>query len=346
MKLTKGKSLATALLMSAVLAGGVSTSFAATQTQTLDMTSMTMPTFDSVKNGDVLTLKVSGLTGSEGVYVSVCDKTVTSATKGTLCDTNQAHMAWITTDGAQGSSAQATGGDITVADTFGAIDCKTTACVLYVRGDHNNPTAGQLTRKIDLTFTSGGMAKTDDAVTGTAGNFTMTPNVPHDLTYRTPLTFSLTTTSGLAVSLSSLTPDCTVVGNVVTAIAGESVCAIAATTTGNDTYNALNVNFPFYTHSLVQKVTITWPSLATLKSKGLATFNRVKTNVDIYPTLSSSTPKVCKVIVTGTKWKISALKAGTCTINVTSAGDSTLAKRWTALTAAHTYVLKSVGKSS
>jgi hypothetical protein len=346
MKLTKGKYAVTALLVSAVFAGGISTSFAATQTQTLDMTSMTMPTFDSVQAGDVLTLKVSGLSGSEGVYVSVCSSAVTSATKSTLCDPSQAHMAWITADGAQGSSAQATGGNISVADTFGEIDCKTTACVLYVRGDHNNSSAYQLTRKIDLTFTSGGIVKTDDGVTGTAGTFTMTPNVAHDLTYRTPVTFSLTATSGLAVSLASLTPDCTVVGNVVTAIAGETVCAIAATTVGNDTYNALNVNFPFYTHSLGQKVSIAWPSLATLKSKGLATFNRVKTNVDVYPTLTSSTPKVCKVSVTGMKWKISALKPGTCTIKVASAADLTLAKRWTALAAQHTYVLRSVGKSS
>jgi len=346
MKLTKGKSVVTALLVSVVLAGGVSTSFAATQTQTLDMTLMTMPTFDSVKNGDVLTLKVAGLSGSEGIYVSVCDKTVTSATKGTLCDTSQAHMAWITANGAPGSSAQAGGGNITVADTFGAIDCKTTACILYVRGDHNNPTAYQLTRKIDLTFTSGGAAKTDDGVSGTAGTFTMTPNVPHDLTYRTPVTFSLTATSGLAVSLTSLTADCTVIGNVVTAIAGETACAIAATTTGNDTYNALNVNFPFYTHSLEQKVTIAWPTLATLKSKGVATFNRVKTNVDVYPTITSSTPKVCKVSVSGAKWKISALKTGRCTLNVASVADSPVAKRWTALGDAHTYVLTHVRKSS
>jgi len=346
MKLTKGKSVVTALLVTVIGTSGLSTSFAATQTQTLDMASMTMPTFTSVQAGDVLTLKVSGLTGSEGVYVSVCDKTVSSATKSTLCDPSQSHMAWITASGGQGSSAGTTGGAITIADTFGSVDCKTVACALYVRGDHNNPTGFQLTRKIDLTFASGGVSKIDDGVTGTAGSFTMTPNVAHDLTYRTPITFSLSATSGLPITLASLTPDCSVVGNVVTALAGETVCAIEATTAGNDTYSALKVNFPFYTRSLAQAATISWPTLATLKSAGSVTFKRVKSNVGKNLVLTSSTPKVCKASVVGTKWKISATKAGKCTIVATSAADSSSSKRWTAFEIKRTYVLKSVGKRS
>ena len=342
MKLTKSKSVVTALLVSAVLSGGMSTSFAATQTQTLDMTSMTMPTFTAVQAGDVVTLKISGLSGSEGVYVSVCDKTVTSATKGTLCDTNQSHMAWITPAGGQGSSAGATGGAITIADTFGSVDCKTTACVLYVRGDHNNPTAYQLTRKIDLAFASGGVAKLTDAVSGTASGVTMTPNVPHDLTYRVPVTFSLATTSGLATTLTSLTPDCSVVGNVVTALAGETVCAIQATTSGNDTYSALKVNFPFYTHSLVQLVTIAWPTATSFQTSAVAMFSRVKTNAALYPQLTSKTPKICKTSTVGSKWKLVAVKAGTCTVVVTSPADRNPAKRWTALNQSYSLVLTSV----
>lgn len=346
MKLTKGKSLVTALLVSAVLTGGMATSFAATQTQTLDMTSMTMPTFTAVQAGDVLTLKISGLRGSEGVYASVCAKTVDSTTKSTLCDTNQADMAWITADGANHSAAGSTGGAITVADTFANIDCKVTACVLYVRGDHNNPTAGQLTRKIDLTFTGGGVSKTNDVVTGTAGSFTLTPNVPHDLTYRTPITFNLTAQSGLAITLSSLTPDCSVVGNVVNALAGDgATCAIAAKTVGNDTYKPLNVNFPFYTHSFVQSASIAWPS-ATLKTKVAVYFARVKTNTGVYPTLASTTPKICSIGVVGANYRLLAIKDGTCTITVSSPGDLTSAKRWTAITGNRTFVLSSTGKSS
>jgi hypothetical protein len=346
MKQYAGKKFVIAFASTVMLVSGMASASAATQTQTLDMTSSTMPSFSTVQAGDVLTLQISGLSGSEGVYVSVCDKTVTSATKSTLCDPSQAHMAWITASGGQGSSAAASGGAITIADTFGAVDCTTVACVLYVRGDHNNPTAFQLTRKIDLTFASGGVSKIDDAVSGTAGGMTMTPNVPHDLTYRTPVTFSLTATSGLPISLESLTPDCSVVGNVVTALAGGTVCAIEATTAGNDTYSALKVNFPFYTRSLGQKVTIAWPTLTTLKSAGSVTFKRVKTNVDKYPVLTSNTPKVCKVSVVGTKWKLSAIKAGTCTVVVSSAADTSAAKRWTSLQVKRTYVLKSVGKRS
>ena len=345
MKLPKGKSVLTALLASVIVTGGMSTSFAATQTQTLDMMSFTMPTFTSVQAGDVLTLKISGLNGSEGVYVSVCDKTVASATKGTLCDSNQAHMAWITADGANHSAAGSTGGVITVADTFGDVDCKKTACVLYVRGDHNNPTAYQLTRKIDLTFASGGVTKLADTVTGTAGGVTMTPNVPHTLTYRTPVKFKLSTKSHLKISLRSLTSDCSVVGYVVTALAGSTQCAIEATTAGNKTYSPLKVNFPFYTEAMQQKVKIIWPALVTLQRFGSAKFNSVKTNVDVYPTLTSSTPSICAITVVDTKWKLTAIKPGTCTVLVTSPADSTSAQRWNALEISKTYELTSIRKS-
>ena len=329
-----------------LMASGMSAASAATQTRTLDMTSFTMPTFGPVQAGDVLTLQISGLNGSEGVYVSVCDKTVTSDTKSTLCDPSQAHMAWITVAGGQGSSAGATGGAITIADTFGSVDCKIVACVLYVRGDHNNSTSPQLTRKIDLTFVTGGSSKSDDGVSGKAGGFTMTPNVPHDLTYHTPITFTLTATSGLPITLASLTPDCSVVGKVVTALAGGTACAIEATTAGNDTYSPLKVNFPFYTHSLAQKVTIAWPKLITLKVKGSTTFKRVKTNVSVYPVLTSSTPTVCKVAVVGANWKLSSLKAGTCTLVATSAADVSPAKRWTALRITKSLVISSPSKGT
>jgi hypothetical protein len=334
MKLTKSKSLLTALLVSVIVTGGMSTSFAATQTQTLDMMSFTMPTFASVQAGDVLTLKISGLNGSEGVYVSVCDKSVTSATKSTLCDSNQAHMAWITADGANHSAVGSTGGLITVTDTFGDVDCKTTGCVLYVRGDHNNPTAYQLTRKIDLVFATGGVSKLADSVSGTAGGVTMTPNVPHHLTYRTPVKFRLTAKSHLKITLTSLTPDCSVAGSVVTALAGATACAIEATTTGNKTYSPLKVNFPFYT------------ALVTLKRFGSANINRVKTNVDVYPELSSSTPAVCDVTVVDTKWKLTAFQPGTCTVVATSPEDASSSHRWTALEVTQTYVLTSIRKRS
>ena len=345
MKLTKGKSVLTALLVSVIVTGGMSTSFAATQTQTLDMTSFTMPTFASVRAGDVLTLKISGLNGTEGVYVSVCDKTVTSATKSTLCDSDQAHMAWITADGANHSAAGSSGGAITIADTFGDVDCKKTACALYVRGDHNNPTAYQLARKIDLAFATGGVSKLADSVTGTAGGMTMTPNVPHTLTYRTPVKFKLTAKSRLKISLTSLTPDCSVSGYVVTALAGATQCAIQATTAGNATYSPLKVNFPFYTEAMQQKVKIAWPALVTLKRFGSANFNRMKTNVDVYPELASITPPICDFTVVDTKWKLTAFTPGTCTVVATSPADASTAHRWTAFEASQTYVLTSIRRS-
>lgn len=318
-----------ALLITGLFTVGVLTpTFAADRPITLDMTSFTMPTVAGLQTGDSITLKISGLTGSQGVYASLCRSDVTSATKATLCDTDQSRMAWITATGGFGSAAASAGGVITAVNAFGDVNCLIDSCSIYVRGDHNNTSAFQLVRKIPVTFISGGAIKAKDSVTGTAGTFTLTPNVPNDLYYRTPITFNLTAASGLKITLKSLTPDCAVDKMKVYAVAGNTVCAIAATTSGNDIYQPLNVNFPFYTHPLTQSVSVAWPEGPLVKGT-VTTIKRVFSNFRIPVNLVSSDTAVCTVRGDSKKWYVTARNIGTCILTATAPADPSVAHRWT-----------------
>ena len=330
--------VATSILVSAVLLPTGAN--ATTKSASLDMTSMTMPVISTVQSGDVISLKISGL-GSQGVYVSVCRGDVTSATKSTLCDPDQSHMAWITANGGQGSASGASGGNITVATTFSTVNCLVDSCSLYVRGDHNNTTAYQLTRKIPLSFKVGGGVRFADSVTGTAGGMTMTPNVPHNLTYATPIRFSLKSTSGLRITLSSLTPDCSVNGTVVTALAGNTVCAIAATTLGNTRYSPLSVNFPFYTFAKAQTIGIKWPVRTSVKVGQSLVVRVVTSNVKQAVTVASSTPTICSVTTASDKWTVKMLRAGSCALSAAASADATSSARWNSVQIGKDYLVVS-----
>lgn len=327
--------IATSLLIGTVLSATQAN--AAVKSVSLDMTSMTMPVVPTVQSGDVISLKVTGL-GSQGIYVSVCRNDVASSTKATLCDPDQSHMAWITANGGQGSASGAIGGNITVATTFSTVNCLVDSCSLYVRGDHNNSSAYQLVRKIALSFKTGGGVRYADSVTGTAGGMTMTANVPHNLTYATPIRFSLKATSGLRITFSSLTPDCSVKGTLVTALAGNTVCAIAATTLGNSRYGPLSVNFPFYTFAKTQTIAVSWPIRTSVKV-GKSVLIRVgTTNVKQAVTLTTSTPELCSVTLSAGKWTAKMLGAGTCNLDAVALADSTSSVRWTSAQTSYSYL--------
>lgn len=314
-------SIAMALVLSGTV--GVTAASATTNEITLDMTSMTMPTVPALQTGDSITLKITGLTGSQGVYASICKQDVTSATKGTLCDSDQAHQTWINAGGAMGSSSPVTGGTFPVAAAFQSVDCTVVTCVIYVRADHLNSGDGSLTRKIPVTFNPGGSSSTPDAVTGTAGGNTMTANVPHDLRYQTPITFELSTASGLPVTLTSLTDDCAVNGFVVTALAGTGVCAIGVTTSGNGTYAAVNINYPFYLKPAIQKITGKFPKVSGFVAGEKFTIKRSRfvSNMDDTVYVRSNSRKVCVVKTSDNGWLIKAVAPGRCYLTAFSKAD-------------------------
>lgn len=312
------RGLAIAAAVGALLTGGITTASAA------DYVSATPTT--GVKAGDIITVTAT-LTGSVGVYASLCKGSTDPQTPPTECDPDQSHMVWITAAGGQGSTKGA--GNITAITSFTAasgtkVDCLVDSCVIYVRGDHNNNTNYALIRAIPIAFVAGvgGPVKKADVATATLNGVAVKANVPGTLQYRVPATLVVTAESGLPVTLKSLTPDCSVDGNTIMALTGKGTCAIAAVTAGNDVYAAFSaaVNFPFYLAVADQAITGKVAKKLVIGKSLVIKRSALKSSMAEAVSLVTRTPKVCSVKTTTAAWTVVGKKAGTCTLKATSAG--------------------------
>lgn len=298
----------------------------------------------ALKSGSTVTVTVTGLAGSVGVYLSVCKAAATNAEVPSVCD--QSTTQWVTagTPGSATSPVSVTvqsafeGKTSPSAPTTTSVDCVKESCVVYVRGDHNNRTDYSLIRVIPLTFTAGGKVRKADTATASYGTVTLQPNQAGQLAYRTPVYLNITTASGLNVTLSSLTPDCAVNGKVVTALKGTGVCAIAATTRGNISYSPLSVNFPFYLNPAVQTIKAAWPKPATKKVNGTMAIrtSAFKSSME-QPVILSTADAVCAVTTTSSGWTVRFLAKGNCTLTASAEGRQ---DKWLAASTTTTYTVQ------
>lgn len=280
---------------------------------------------ENLKSGDTVTLTVSGLSGALGVYASLCKAGETMMDLPTICD--EATNAWITGTGAMGSSVSPVQMTLSATFTDGAdeVDCTVDDCVIYVRGDHNNMGDFSLIRAPQLFFVAGGAVRLVDSATATYGSTTLLPNQPGNLSYRMPITLNVVAGSGLPATLTSLTPDCTVNGNVVTALKGTGVCAIGATTAGDTNYRPLNVNFPFYLNKTTPTLTANWPSLKkVVKGQQIKLWRKwYATSLDQEVQVKSLTKSVCTIKNTAKSFQLTFKAVGTCTLQATAWGNAT-----------------------
>jgi hypothetical protein len=333
------RAITVCLVASAVALAPATTSMAADNSYAVSATPTT-----GLKTGDTVTLSVAGLSGSLGVYASVCQAGQSPFDPPTLCD--QSSTVWVTS-GALGSSKSPTA--ITVRSAFDgktspsaatstAVNCVTASCVIYVRGDHNNSGNYSLIRTVALKFTTGGLVKTPDTATATYGTVTLLPNQAGQLAYRTPIKLKIKSTSRLNVTLTSLTPDCAVNGNVVTALKGTGVCAIAATTKGSFAYSPLFVNFPFYLNPAVQTILARWPKPLTRKVGSTISIPATDfaTNMEQPVTLSTSSAN-CVVASNANGWSVQFTGAGTC---ILSADADAKTGKWGSANATAIYTVR------
>jgi len=131
-------------------------------------------------------------------------------------------------------------------------------------------------------------------------------------------TVSATSTSGLPVSYSSLTPSiCTVFGSSVTGITPGS-CTIAADQSGNFNYNAaVQVTQSITINKLGQAIDVISFSPSTLTLGGITTVTGISSS-GLAVTFSSATPGICTV--SGNT--VTSIAAGTCTIAADQAGNT------------------------
>ena len=185
-------------------------------------------------------LALSNYPTTHGLYVLEAVKPATSARPMT---TNAATQLWLSTD-TTGGAKSIKGDVVLVVDnghSWGA-DCLHQECGIFIRLDHTATSDTSEDQFIPLTFAaSAGTGSTTptpasgaatglgpDLLTVTANGKVLAQNVPGTISYRTPLTFVVTTGSGVKATLKSYTPDlCPVAGNVVDALKGTGACDIA-----------------------------------------------------------------------------------------------------------------------
>lgn len=282
-----------------------------------------------LETGDSMTITVANLVDGYGVYASLCKAGATPMDVPVYCDPNT--LVWMTANGGSGSVTSPT--SVTVSSSFTgqagqntsdtlAVDCLVDDCVVYVRADHMHASDYSYIRTAAVTFVDGGVIKSNDSATATYGSVTLHAHQAGHLSYRKPITLNVETASGLPTTLTSLTPDCSVVGNVVTALTGTGVCAIGVTTAGDDEYNALSTNFPFYLHITDPVLTANWWSLKKVVVGQSVNFPKSKFSTDLGQDvqLKSTNRAICQVQTKATYFKVLFLKAGTCQLQATAWG--------------------------
>jgi hypothetical protein len=243
-----------------------------------------------------------------GMYIQQCIAPVGTARPVTCSDTLQ---LWVTAAGGPGTTSPTGAIAMKVAGSITGkgvtVDCTTTQCGLFFRLDHTAPTDTSEDKFLPITFRVGAAAPvlTADEITVTLNGTALVRNVPSNLAYRADAMIMASAKSGLAVTLTSLTPDCTYANGSLTALKGAGQCALAYSTAGNATTAAASGNFPFILTPGTQKMSALPTSLKSGASRSLAKATNFG-EVIMYKSAS----KTCSIKANVLK----ASKPGTCAV--------------------------------
>jgi hypothetical protein len=207
-----------------------------------------------------------------GMYIQQCIAPVGNARPVTCSDTIQ---LWVTAAGGPGTTSPTGPIALKVASSITGrgttVDCTTTQCGLFFRLDHTAPTDFSEDKFLPITFKSGAAAASlaADVVEVTRNGKALVRNVPSNLRYRATAKIVATAQSGLPVTLTSLTPECTFSNGELIALKGSGQCALAYSTAGNATTAAASGNFPFILVPGTQKISGVSKLLKRNKPKAL-----------------------------------------------------------------------------
>lgn len=251
-----------------------------------------------------------------GMYIQQCIAPVGTSRPATCSDTIQ---LWVSAAGGPGTTSPTGPIALKVAGTITGkgttVDCTTTQCGLFFRLDHTAPTDFSEDKFFPITFAKGAAAPVlaADEVTVTLNGKPLVRNVPTNMAYRADAKIVATTKSGLPVTFTSLTPDCTYVNGVFTALKGAGQCALGYATAGNATTAAATGNFPFILTLGNQKI----EGVTKNVKKGQVKALPMETNFGS-PITYKVLGKNCAVEANTVK----ALKSGSCVIKATAVGKA------------------------
>jgi len=248
-----------------------------------------------------------------GMYIQQCIAPVAGARPATCSDELQ---LWVTSKAEVGSVISTGPIAFKVASQISGrgttVDCTKTSCGLFFRLDR---TAGADTSEdlfLPISFRAGVAAPLlpADVVRVTMNSAPLIRNVPTNLPYRQSAQIVATSLSGLPVTITSLTPDCSYANGVVTALKGAGQCALSHRTAGNDKFAASSATYPFILQPGSQSIEKAGKRLLVGKARAFPTETSFGSPIT-YRSLSAN----CRVESN----LIQALeKGGTCTILATA----------------------------
>ena len=300
----KARSIFTAMVI-AVASLGLS---APAQAETFSFTSGPLTNLDPA--GATINGGFTKFPTTAGMYIQQCVAPVGSARPTTCSDTLQ---LWVTAAGGPGTTSPTGPIAFKVAGSITGkgvtVDCTQVQCGLFFRLDHTAPTDTSEDKFMPISFKAGSTAPVlaADEITVTLNGTPLVRNVPSNLAYRADAKIVATAKSGAAVTLTSLTPDCTYANGVFTALKGSGQCALAYATVASATTAAASGNFPFILVPGVQKVAIKSLVIARGKTKALPATTNFGTDIAY-----KSNSKNCRV-----ELNVVAV-SGPCTLTATA----------------------------
>ena len=263
----KRKSIVAALLIAGLAAPLISTP---AQAETFKFQSGPLTNLNPA--GDTINGGFTAFPTKAGMYIQQCIEPVGGARPVTCSDTLQ---LWVAPGAAPGSNSPTGPIAMPVSGTISArgvsVDCTKVSCGLFFRLDRTATADTSEDKFLPITFRAGSSAPVlpADEVVVTMNGLPLTRNVALNLAYRTPIKVAATAKSGLPVTLSSLTPDCTYANGEFVALKGAGQCALAHTTAGNENFAPSRANYPFILVTADQTITKMVKKLKVAKPKAL-----------------------------------------------------------------------------
>lgn len=311
-------------ILAALLIAGLAAPLTAAPAQAETFRFQSGPLTNLNPAGDTINGGFTAFPTRAGMYIQQCVEPVGSARPVTCSDTLQ---LWVAPNAGPGSVSPT--GPIAMKVSGSIIgrgvsaDCTKVSCGLFFRLDHTAPADFSEDKFLPITFRTGTVAAVlpADEVVVTMNGVPLTRNVALNLAYRTPIKVAATAKSGLAVTLSSLTPDCSYANGVFTALKGAGQCALAHSTAGNESFAPSRANYPFILVPADQKISRMAKVVKVAKPKALP----LETNFGSEITYTS-TSSICTVEGN----LIEAKQRGICVITAKADAKSGL---WNALDA-------------
>ena len=260
----------TALLITAIYA--IASFATVTPAQAATFTWSSQPLVNLKPEGAVINGGFTNFPTKSGLYIQQCAAPAVAGDRPANCF----DLLWVSASGMQGTTSPKGNISFTLKAQFngkqGPVDCSKSECGLFFRLDHLATADRSEDTYMKISFaeaTSAPSLLAVDAISLTLNGKPLMKNVPVNLAYQTPAKIVATSTSGLPVTITSATPECSFQNGTITALKGAGVCALNTATAGDSKFEAARANFPFLLTPGVQKIALKSVVIAKGKTKSL-----------------------------------------------------------------------------